>query len=324
VEALGARRGLLISAAVVVALVVALFVWNQEQALVIGVLTGSAYGLVALGLVLVYKSSGVFNFAQGEFGGVALVTLYLLHGNGIPYGLAVVGALLAAILVGVLAEFIVVRPLFEAPRVTLLVASAGVALLAIAIQVWFFDSQGRSIAKAFNRTDRLTVLDVQIADQRLWLIATLVLLAVVLGLFFTRSDLGLAVVGASQEPTATELVGISVRRLSTFTWALAALLGGLAAVIAVPHNASFTPGVMTSVYLIPAFTAAVLGGMTSLPGAIVGGVLVGILQSVATSAPIFQDGGALAIPGTPGTLIVFVVLVAVLVVKPSGLLGKVA
>ena len=147
------------------------------------------------------------------------------------------------------------------------------------------------------------------------------MLAVLLGLFFTRTNLGLAIIGASQEPTATELVGISVRRLSTFTWVLAALLGGLAAVIAVPDTGQFTPGIMTSAYLIPAFTAAVLGGMTSLPGAFLGGVLVGIIQSVATSADIFQDGGA-EIPGTPSTLIVFLVLLGVLVIRPQGLLGK--
>ena len=155
---------------------------------------------------------------------------------------------------------------------------------------------GRS-PRAFPTLDRVTILDVQISDQRLWLIGTLAVLAVVLGLVLHQTNLGLAIIGASQEPTATELVGISVRRLSTFMWVLAALLGALAAVIAVPDTGSFTPGVMTSAYLIPAFTAAVLGGMTSLPGAFLGGVLVGIIQSVATNADVFQD-----IPGTPSTL----------------------
>ena len=84
-----------------------------------------------------------------------------------------------------------------------------------------------------------------------------------------------------------------------------------------PDTGSFTPGIMTSGYLIPAFTAAVLGGMTSLPGAFLGGVSVGVIQAVATNAEIFQD-----IPGTPCTLVVFVVLLAVLVVRPQGLLGK--
>ena len=230
------RRGLVIGIAIAVVLIAVLWLMDQEQSIVIGVVSGSAYGLVALGLVLIYKSSGVFNFAQGEFGGAAICTLYLLHSNGVPYGLAVVGALLAGMLFGFLTELIVIRPLFEAPRVIVLVATAGVALLAIALQQWLFDNQGRPISRAFPTLDRVTILGVQVSDQRLWLIGTLAVLAVVLGLFFTKTNLGLAIIGASQEPTATELVGISVRRLSTFTWVLAALLGALAAVIAVPDN----------------------------------------------------------------------------------------
>jgi branched-chain amino acid transport system permease protein len=313
------RRGLVIGIGIAVVLIAVLWLMDQEQSIVIGVVSGSAYGLVALGLVLIYKSSGVFNFAQGEFGGVAICTLYLLHSSGVPYGLAVLGALLAGMLFGFVTERIVIRPLFEAPRVIVLVATAGVALLAIALQQWLFDNQGRPIARAFPTLDRVTILGVQISDQRLGLIATLAVLAIVLGLFFTKTNLGLAIIGASQEPTATELVGISVRRLSTFTWVLAALLGALAAVIAVPDTGSFTPGVMTAGYLIPAFTAAVLGGMTSLPGAFLGGVLVGIIQAVATDADVFQD-----IPGTPSTLVVFLVLLGVLIVRPQGLLGKAA
>ena len=316
-EHLRRRAGTLIGLGIAAALIVVLVIAGEKQAIVIGVVAGSAYGLVALGLVLIYKSSGVFNFAQGEFGSVAVCVLYLLHTSGVPYGLAVIAALLVGMLFGFLTERIVIRPLFEAPRVILLVATAGVALLAIAIQQWLFDNQGRPISRAFPTLDRITVLDVQISDQRLWLIGSLAVLAVLLGLFFTKTNLGLAIIGASQEPTATELVGISVRRLSTFTWVLAALLGALAAVIAVPDTGSFTPGVMTSAYLIPAFTAAVLGGMTSLPGAFLGGVLVGIIQSVATTADVFED-----IPGTPSTLVVFLVLLGVLIIRPQGLLGK--
>ena len=190
-----------------------------------------------MGLVLIYKSSGVFNFAQGEFGTVALCTLYLLHSNDIPYGFTVVGGLLAAMLLGFLTERVIIRPLFEAPRVTLLGRHRGRRAARGSRS-----SNGCSTTRAVRsprrsrRTDRVSVFGVAISDQRLWLIGTLAVLAVLLGLFFTRTNLGLAIIGASQEPTATELVGISVRRLSTFTWVLAALLGGLAAVIAVPRQ----------------------------------------------------------------------------------------
>lgn len=310
------RQGLVIAAAIVVVLVVVLVAAGEKESLVIGLIAGSAYGLLALGLVLIYKSSGVFNFAQGEFGTVAVYVLYLLHFQ-VPYGVAFVGALAAAVLMGVLVERLVVRPLFDAPRVTLLVATAGVALLATAVEIWFGEATARPIARALPTLNRFTVLGVQISDQRLLLLGTLVILALSLALFFRKTNLGLAILGASQEPTATELMGISVRRLSTLTWAIAALLGGLAGVLAVPEGGAFGPGALTVAFLIPAFTAAVLGGMTSLPGAFLGGIIVGVVEAVGTSASVFDS-----IPGSPGTLLVFLVLLAVLIVRPQGLLGQ--
>ncbi len=310
------HRGLVIGLAILVALVVVLIATGQKESLVIGVIAGAAYGLLALGLVLIYKSSGVFNFAQGEFGTVAVYVLYLLHFD-IPYGFAMIGALVAAVLMGVIVERLVVRPLFDAPRVTLLVATAGVALLATAIEIWFGEATARPLDRALPTLNRVSVLGVHISDQRLLLVGVLVVLAGLLALFFRKTNLGLAILSASQEPTATELMGISVRRLSTLVWAIAALLGGIAGVLAIPEGGGFAPGALTVAFLIPAFTAAVLGGMTSLPGAFLGGIIVGVIEAVGTSAPLFEG-----IPGTPGTLLVFIVLLAVLIVRPQGLLGE--
>ncbi len=262
---IGEHRGQVIGGAILVALIVVLLATGQKESLVIGVIAGAAYGLLALGLVLIYKSSGVFNFAQGEFGTVAVYVLYLLHFD-VPYGVAAFGALVAAVLMGVLVERLVVRPLFDAPRVTLLVATAGVALLATAIEIWFGEATARPLDRALPTLNRVSVLGVHISDQRLLLIGVLILLAALLALFFRKTNLGLAILGASQEPTATELMGISVRRLSTLVWAIAALLGGIAGVLAIPEGGGFAPGALTVAFLIPAFTAAVLGGMTSLPG----------------------------------------------------------
>jgi branched-chain amino acid transport system permease protein len=226
------------------------------------------------------------------------------------------GALVVAVVLGIVVERLVVRPLFDAPRVTLLVATAGVALLATAVEIWFGEATARPLDRALPTLNRVSVLGVQISDQRLMLLGVLVALAILLALFFRKTNLGLAILGASQEPTATELMGISVKRLSTLTWAIAALLGGLAGVLAIPEGGGFAPGALTVAFLIPAFTAAVLGGMTSLPGAFLGGVIVGVVEAVGTSAAIFED-----IPGTPGTLLVFLVLLIVLTVRPQGLLG---
>ncbi len=310
------RRGVVIAVAIIAVLVAALLVTGEKESLVIGLIAGAAYGLLALGLVLIYKSSGVFNFAQGEFGTVAVYVLYLLHFE-VGYGIAIAGALVAAVVMGVLVERLVVRPLFDAPRVTLLVATAGVALLATSIEIWFGEATARPIDRAFPTLNRVSVLGVQVSDQRLLLLGVLIVLAALLALFFRKTNLGLAILGASQEPTATELMGISVRRLSTLTWAIAALLGGIAGVLAVPEGGAFAPGALTFAFLIPAFTAAVLGGMTSLPGAFLGGIIVGVVEAVGTSASIFDD-----IPGSAGTLLVFVVLLVVLTVRPQGLLGE--
>jgi branched-chain amino acid transport system permease protein len=315
-ERLRERTGVIVAIAVLAALVIVLVAAGEKESLVIGVVSGAAYGFLALGLVLIYKSSGVFNFAQGEFGTVAVYVLYLLHFD-VPYGVAMAAALVAAVIMGVLVERVVVRPLFDAPRVTLLVATAGVALLATAIEIWFGEATARPIDRALPTLNRVSVLGVQISDQRLLLVGVLALLAALLAWFFRRTSLGLAILGASQEPTATELMGISVRRLSTLVWAMAALLGGLAGVLAIPEGGGFAPGALTVAFLIPAFTAAVLGGMTSLPGAFLGGVIVGVVEAVGTSAAIFDD-----IPGSAGTLLVFVVLLVVLTARPQGLLGK--
>jgi branched-chain amino acid transport system permease protein len=295
---------------------VTIVIRDLEQALVVGIITGAAYGLLALGLVLVYKSSGVFNFAAGEFGTVAVFALWLAHTNGIPYLFAMLIALVVAVGLGLLTELLVVRPLFDAARVTLLVATAGVSLLLIGMEIWFGEAKPRPIDRALPQTG-VSVFGTQVIAQQLLLLAILAVLAAVLAYFFNRTNLGLAVIGASQEAVAAEVVGISVKRLSSFVWGLAGLLGGLAAILAVPVNASFAPGVMTSAFLIPAFTAAVLGGFTSLPGAFVGGAIVGLAQAFATADPVFEG-----VPGSAATLIVFVLLVAVLAIKPSGLLGR--
>ena len=302
--------------AIGVAVVAYLLLSGNEQPLVIGVITGLGYSLVALGLVLVYKSSGVFNFAQAEFGTVALFVLYLCRINDLPYVVAAVVALLAAVAMGFVVERVVVRPLFDAPRVTLLVATAGVALLSIGVTFWFNDAQGRTIGPAVSGDAPFRVFDIVISWQRVLIVAVVATVGVLLALFFRRTTLGLAVLASSQEPTATELVGISVKRLSTLVWMLAALLGGLAGVLTGSFE-PFGPGAITSKFLIPGFTAAVIGGMGSLPGAVLGGIIVGVGQSLGATGDVLPE----SVPGG-GAVITFLLLALILAVRPQGLLGK--
>ena len=310
---LAERRGFLIGLGITLGVIVLLFATGEKQALILGTISGASYGLVALGLVLVYKSSGIFNFAQGEFGTVAIWALFLATTNDVPYVFAILIALVVAAVFGLVTERVVIRPLASSPRVTLLVASAATAFIAVAVQLWIGQARVRPLAPALTRQDRVKILGIFVSDQRLLIFVAIAGIAIALGWFFNRTNLGLAVLAASQEPTATSLVGINVRNLSALVWLLAALMGGVAGILTAPIT-GFGPGFLTFSALVPAFTAAVLGGFESLPGSFLGGVIVGVTQSVATSAALFQD-----VPG-PQTASLFVLLVLILLVKPKGLL----
>jgi branched-chain amino acid transport system permease protein len=307
-QQVGAAAGLL--------LLIFILATDLRQALVIGLVNGAMYGLVALGLVLIYKSSGIFNFAQGEFGTVAIYVMWLLLERDVPYALAVIVALATAIVIGLATERLIIRRLYASPRVILLVATAGVALFFIGLEFWIGGPLLRTITPALGRTDRLSIFGVLISDQRMLLVLVLVGFGVALAYFFSRTSLGLALLGAAQEPTATELAGISTKQLAALTWGMAAMLGGLAGVLNAPISGTFGPGFMTLSVLIPAFTAAILGGMNSLPGAFIGGAVVGVAESVALKSSAFAS-----IP-SPDTFIVFLILLAVLITRPQGLLGK--
>jgi len=283
-----------------------------------GTVQGSIYGLLGLGLVLLYKSNRIFNFAQGEFGTVAaFVVAALLTGRGIfpqvPYVLAIPIALAVGVLLGLIVERLVVRPLFSQPKVTLVVATAGVALLLVSLELFVIGVNGEQV-RPIVAGDLLNTGGLRVTYQQLIVVLVLVVLAVLAALFFSRTRTGTAIIAVSQEPTATSLVGISVNRVSAITWGMAGGLGAIAGILLAPTTI-IAPGFMTAATLIPAFTAAVLGGISSLPGAFVGGVVIGVIE---------QFGARIPTEVVPGgnSVVVFAVLLLVLLVRPAGLLGK--
>ena len=334
-------RTAIVVAAISALIVVILFAGSGDPTgpnafVVIGVSQGAIYGLVSLGLVLVYKGSRVFNFAQGEFGSVAAFTVFLIveqWRTGLPYWLAAVIAILVVILLGLIMERIVVRPLLNAPRVTLLVATIAFSLVLIGMQLLLFLPEAKSLPPFVSELPgggEVRIFDFNVEPQSLLVLAVLGALAGGLGYFFSRTDLGLAVLGTSQDAFATRVVGIGVERMSRFIWCSAAFLGAIAGILYVPLSGALTPGVMTSGVLIPSFTGAVIGGMTSLPGAFVGGVVVGIIQALANWAAGNQDvadalfGGRLLQNIVPGAadVVLMVALLLVLMIRPQGLLGR--
>lgn len=314
-----------------------------------GLAYGAGFGLVAIGLVLIYKSSRVFNFAAGEFATIGAFGTYLAATGfrldvgvsvkvpRLPYPVAMLIGALVGMLAGLLTERLVVRPLANRPKVTILVATASTAIVAIAVELMIATAKPFVARPAF--TKGITVLHdvpalghlspqfgpkiagVYVSPQIMLVILALAASAVALVWFFGRTDLGLATLATSQEATASRLVGIRLNRISMLTWGAAGFLGGLAGVLLAPVASSFTPGFGTSQILIASFTAAVLGGMTSVPGAFVGGVLVGLVQQFAQfdfhTVPFSHS----QLPGS-NSVAVLLVLIAVLLIRPTGILGK--
>jgi branched-chain amino acid transport system permease protein len=301
------------------------------QPLVIGVLQGAVYGLLGLGLVLLYKSNRIFNFAQAEFGTVAgLCTLLALNGKlfGIPWHMPFALACLVGVLLGtgsaVATERLVIRPLFTAPKVILVVGTVGALLTMIAVESLVF---GRSDAlPAFNDPKvgavkglkdpafRLGFAQYNVAWEQVLTLVVLVVLALASVAFFRYSRQGTAILAVSQEPTAAAAIGISTSRVSLLTWTLAGFLGSVAGILALAGAPLLVPGVVTGTALVGGITAAVLGGITSLPGAFLGGMIVGLVQQFA-AANVTQFPGSQAV-------IVGLVLLGVLLVRPQGLLGS--
>jgi len=304
---------------------------NFLSPLIDGIANGAAYGLLGLGLVLLYKSNRIFNFAQGEFATVGAIATYVFYaGTGVlpklPFFLAAVIGLVVATGVAMLTERLVIRPMFDRAKVILVVGTVGVALLLIGIEGMLPYPKTQSLPTISDvlrvqpfvtRVDNVAILDQDVAK-----VVMLALLALGAFFFFRYTHTGTAILAVSQDATAARVVGISVERISLISWAIAGLLGGVAGILlAVPPAGTVTPGAFTGTTLTVAFSAAVLGGMTSLPGAFLGGILLGLIESFANADSSFvpllshvQNGQA--------ELAVFLVLLVVLMFRPRGLLGQ--
>jgi branched-chain amino acid transport system permease protein len=309
---------------------------NLLKPIVDGLAQGSAYGLLGLGLVLLYKSNRIFNFAQGEFATLAALVAYIFDTGAhvdviqvdvpnLPFGIAALLGIGAAVGAALLTERLVIRPMFNRPRVVLVVGTIGVALLLIGVEGLFFPHEGalQSVGDAlgFGSPNLATIGQVPIAHQDVLKFVLLAVLAVASFLFFRFTQTGTAILAVSQDVTAARIVGISVQRISMVTWALAGFLGGVAGILLAVAPIGVTPGIFTGTTLAAAFTAAVLGGFTSLPGAFVGGILIGLVQSFAGSDASFIPG-LRSLPSAQNEVAVAVVLLVVLLVRPRGLLGK--
>lgn len=279
------------------------------QYLLSGVTVGAVYALVALGFTLIYNASDVVNFAQGEFVMLGGMITFFAWQAGIPLPLAALLAILAAAVVGVLLNKLAIEPARGAPVASLIIITIGASIFLRGSAQLVFDKQLHRFS-SFSGDDPLRIFGATMLPQGLWVIAGAVAIFLALWLFFARTLTGKAVLATANNRIAASLVGINPNHMMTLSFAVSAAIGALAGVLVTPITlTSYDLGVAMA---LKGFAAAMLGGMGVPGGALVGGLLLGLIEALTAGyvSSVYKDAVA------------FVLILAILFVRPQGLLGR--
>ena len=280
------------------------------QTIVSGVAAGSSYALMGVAMVIIYKTSEVPNFAQGE---MALICAYLafmlLDQHGYPYHIAFPVAFLFSILLGFLLEFAILRRAKEPNILGLIVITIGIEMVLLGLVSWKFGADPQTMSFPFSPWDSLVMGDVFISYLELLTLIAALLIMIVLFLFFRFSKLGVAMKATQQNQMAARIMGIRTNRIMMITWGVSSLVGCVAGILISPIT--MQPFMMWDP-LLKGFAAAVMGGMTSLPGAVFGAYLLGITENL--------FGGYVSIEFKSS--VAFAIIVLVLCIRPSGLFAR--
>ncbi|KWV59942.1 ABC transporter permease [Rhizobium altiplani] len=279
------------------------------QFLLSGVTVGAVYALVALGFTIIYNASDVVNFAQGEFvmlGGMITVFSYQA---GIPLPLAAILAILVTAAIGVALNKLAIEPARGAPVVSLIIITIGASIFIRGLTQIAFDKQLHRFP-AFSGDTPIAIGGATILPQSLWVVAGALMVFIGLWLFFTKTLTGRAVLATANNRIAAQLVGINTRYIMTLSFALSAAIGALAGVLVTPITlTSYDVGISLA---LKGFAAAMLGGMGNPKGALVGGLLLGVLEAMTAGYISSQYKDAAA----------FIVILAVLFAMPQGIFGR--
>lgn len=281
------------------------------QLVIAGLVTGSVYALVASGLVVIYRASGVLNFAQGTMAAVAafLVLSLSVQSSTLPLGLAALVAVIVATALAVVVEAVVIWPLRQAPPLTGIVATLGVSLMiGGAIQMIWGPSV--KLVPPLLHGVGFSIASYNVSWQKLLIVVASLATVVMVSVVLNRTTFGIAMRASSENASVSTLLGINLRLTSLASWAMAGALAGTGAVL-VNSEISLTPDVFETI-LIQSFVAFVLAGFTSIVGAVVGGYLVGISTNL-FAGYVAQDLRQTFLLG---------LIVVVLLVKPAGLFGR--
>ncbi len=279
------------------------------QFILTGITTGSTYALVGLGFAIIYNASDVVNFAQGEFVMIGAMSAIFLHAWGIPLPIALVAAVAIAVIVGLMLEKFAIEPAKGASVVSTIIITIGASIFlrGAALLIW-----GKDIYALphFSGETPIRIGNATILPQNLWVMGGTVAVVLFVRYFFDHTMLGKAILACSYNRKAAHLVGIDVKKMLLVSYGLSAGLGALAGILIAPITyMTYDAGVMLG---LKGFCSAILGGMGSSMGAVAGGVILGVVESV----------GAGLISSGYKDAIAFIIILLVLFFKPSGLFGK--
>lgn len=277
--------------------------------LLAGLATGGIYASVALALVMIYQATHHINFAQGEMAMFSTFVAWSLLQAGLPYWLAFAAAVAISFVVAAAIEFAVIRPMHKAPELSVVVVFIGLLVIFHSLAGWMFGYTVKTFPSPFP-ADAWYASQLMSAHQVGAIVIALVMVALLFA-FLRLTPLGLAMRAAAQNPASSRLVGISVGRMLMLGWGLAGAIGAVAGMMVAPV-VFLDPHMMTGV-LLYAFAGALIGGIDNPVGAVLGGFIVGVLENLMGT---YVVGTELKLS------VALALIVGVLIVKPSGLLGR--
>ncbi|MDD4356234.1 MAG: branched-chain amino acid ABC transporter permease [Smithellaceae bacterium] len=282
-----------------------------EMLLIEGLAIGACYGLFGVAVAIIYKTSDVVNFAQGEMGMMSTFVAYqIMTVYGWPFYIAFPATLIFAIVLGMAIEFCFLRPAKEPTVLGLLILTLGAEMLLMGLAGWKWGAEQKDFPFLLSVHDTIEIFPGFALNE--WTIGVFVLTSVVmvlLFLFFRYSKLGIAMRATQQNENAAKIMGIKVERVFSITWGMSSLIGALAAMFFAARSV-LDPNFMMEPFM-RAFAAAVLGGLTSIPGVVIGGLILGITENFFGYAwPEWKP------------IVAFVVIILIITVRPSGLFTK--
>jgi branched-chain amino acid transport system permease protein len=282
------------------------------QQVVSGLATGGIYASLALALVMIYQATDVVNFAQGSMAMFSTYLCWSLLQAGLPYWVAFFATLVISLAGGILIERIVMRPVENAPILSIVIVTIGLLVILVSVAGWIYSYIQKPFPSPFP-SKPIKIGNIVFGAHDLGAIGITLVVLVLLFLFFRYTTLGLAMRAAAQNPTSSRLCGIRVGWMLALGWGLAAVFGAVAGMIVAPV-VFLDPNMMGGIQIY-AFAAATVGGFTSPLGAVVGGFLVGVTENLV--------GTYVSFIGTELKLTVaLAMIIIVLLVKPSGLFGR--